>query len=245
MINQESVKKTLIEEYKYKIELHAHTKPASACSEVTSGELIELYSSKGVDAIVLTNHFNLCYEYVRELDKEAVLDQYLKDFEEAEQIGREYGIKILLGCELRFEENMNDYLIYGVDRDVLAKCYDYMAEGVEKFRTEVQLPNSVFLQAHPFRDGMERCTPSLLDGIEAFNLHQGHNSRVCIAARYAKENGLKITTAGSDFHHKNRGHEAAAVLRTSSMPNDSFELAEILKSGNYIFEFGGSAIVLP
>ena len=245
MINYESFKQTLIEEYKYKTELHAHTKPASECSEIPPAELVETYHKKGFDAVVITNHFNLSYQYIRELSKDEVLDIYLKDYEEARTAAADCGMKIILGTEIRFTENFNDYLIYGVDREILSKCYEYLDEGVEKFRTEVKLPQSVFIQAHPFRRGMELCNPEILDGIETFNMHQGHNSRVSITARYAKENGFKITTAGSDFHHKNMGHEAAAALRTKVLPNDSFELAEILKSGDYIFEFGESAIDLP
>ena len=46
--------------------------------------------------------------------------------------------------EIRFTENVNDYLIYGVDRDILSVCYDYLTKGVEVFRKEVKLQNSVF-----------------------------------------------------------------------------------------------------
>ena len=34
-------------------------------------------------------------------------------------------------------ENTNDYLIYGVDREILLTCYDYLTKGVECFRKEV------------------------------------------------------------------------------------------------------------
>ena len=91
---------------------------------------------------------------------------------------------------------------------------------------------------------MTMCNPELLDGAETFNLHPGHNSRIGIAVRYAAENGLKITTAGSDFHHPDRGHEAVSALRTKDLPKDSFHLAKILKSGDYIFEVGENNIVL-
>ncbi len=245
MEDTKTIKQQLGEEYKYRIELHAHSNPGSECSEVSPAELVEIYHKKGFDAVVITNHFNLSYKYIRELSKDEVLDIYLKDYEEAKAAAFEYGMKIILGTEIRFTENMNDYLIYGVNREILSKCCDYLDKGVEKFRTEVSLPGSVFVQAHPFRNGMVLCETSLLDGIETFNMHQGHNSRVCIAARYAAEKGVSITTAGSDFHHKDCGHEAAAALRTRTLPGDSFELAEILKSGDYIFELGENVLVLP
>ena len=86
---------------------------------------------------------------------------------------------------------------------------------------------------------------SLLDGAETFNMHPGHNAAIGLSVKYAKENGLTITTAGSDFHHLNVKHEGVSALRTRTLPKDSFELAELLKQGDYLFEIGGEAIVLP
>ena len=83
--------------------------------------------------------------------------------------------------------------------------------------------------------------PDLLDGMESFNMHPNHNSRVALANRYAKEHGL-ITMAGSDFHHP--GQEGVSALRTTWELKDSHDLVKVLKSGDYLFEISGS-IVLP
>ena len=107
------------------------------------------------------------------------------------------------------------------------------------------MPDSVFLQAHPFRDGMVLADPTILDGIEVFNLHPNHNSRVGIAALYAKENNFPVITAGSDFHHKDRKHEGVAALRARYLPEDSFGLASLLKSGDYLFEAGRNNLIIP
>ena len=128
---------------------------------------------------------------------------------------------------------------------MLSACYDYFDKGLEAFRKEVDLTKSVFIQAHPFRNGMTEVDPALLDGMETFNMHPNHNARIGVAVRYASENGMKITTAGSDFHHPDCGHEGVGILRTKVLPKDSFHLAEILKSGDYVFEIGENAIVLP
>jgi len=238
-----NLKKTLLEEYKYKTELHAHSSPASPCSEVSPEELAKAYHEKGFDALVLANHFFA--QLTADLTKDEAIDRYLKDYEETKKAAQKYGLTVILATEIRFTENNNDYLIYGVDRDILSMCYDYFDKGLEAFRKNIDLPKSVFIQAHPFRNGMEMCNPELLDGIETFNMHPGHNSRVGIAVKYAGQNNLAITTAGSDFHHPNREHEAVSALRTKVVPKDSFHLAEILKSGDYIFEIGENAIVLP
>ncbi len=237
------IKQQFEKEYKYRIELHTHTNPGSSCSEIPPEELIETYTQKGYDAVVITNHF---VSYMFEgLTKEDALDKYLSDFEKAKSVAENSNIRVLLGAEIRFDENCNDYLIFGVDREVLSKGYDYFGKGLRAFRTEVSLDKSVFVQAHPHRDGMEETDPSLLDGYEIFNMHPGHNSRVAISTRHAKNAGAKIVTVGSDYHHRGRGHEGISALRTKVLPNDSFALAEILKSGDYVFEIGERAIILP
>lgn len=237
------LKEKLLNEYKYRTELHAHTSPASSCSEILPAEMAKTYHEKGFDAVVIANHFYM--QMLEDLPKKEAIRRYLKDYEETKAEAQKYGLNVILATEIRFTENNNDYLIYGVDEDVLSMGYDYFEKGIEAFRREVLLPKSVFVQAHPFRNGMIECDPTLLDGIETFNMHPNHNSRVGIAVRYAAENNLKITTAGSDFHHPDRGHEAVSALRTKVIPKDSFHLAEILKSGDYVFEIGENALVLP
>lgn len=233
------IKDILAKEYPFRIELHAHTKPVSGCSEILPEEMAKTYNEKGYDGVVITNHF-----YHSENKKEYI-DNYLKGYEDTLKAAEGTNLKIYLGAEVRFIESPNDYLIYGVDRKILEDCFEYYYEGLAAYRSEVSLPNSVFVQAHPFRKDMIRADSRYLDGIETLNLHPGHNSVVAVATRYAKEQGFKIKTIGSDFHHKNVGHEGVTALRTRFLPKDSFEVAEILKSGDYIFEIGEDAFVLP
>ncbi len=243
MDTAKNIKQQLTKEYKYRIELHAHTSPASPCSEVSPEELAKTYHELGYDGVVVTNHF---VKWIfREQTKEEALDGYLKDYEDTCIAAEKYGLKVYLGAEVRFEDHLNDYLIYGVNREILSDCYDYFDKGVEAFRREVALDKSIFLQAHPFRRDMVRVNPELLDGIEVFNMHPGHNSAVGIAAKYARDNNFSIITAGSDYHHKNRNHEGVSALRTKYLPEDGFELAKLLQSGDYLFEIGGESIIVP
>ena len=242
MSSIKQTKQLICDTYKYRIELHAHTLPTSPCSEVLPEQLVEIYHKKRYDALVLTNHF--IYELMQHTSKEAAISEYMENFKQTKKAGKKYGMHIFLGAEIRFTENENDYLIYGVDEGILSKCYDYLTKGVEVFRAEVKLDKSVFIQAHPFRNRCSFCRPELLDGVEGFNMHPGQNSRVGLAVRSAGVNNL-IVTAGSDFHHVNRGHEAVSALRTSVIPADSFELAKVLKSGDYALEIGETSVVLP
>lgn len=239
-MNINSIKEDLKKEYKYRIELHAHSKPVSPCSEIPPERLVEVYKNLGYDALVLTNHFMI---FNAEQKKEEYLKAYMQDYEKTCELGERAGIKILFGAEIRFTENNNDYLIYGVNEEMLSEIYDLLPYGLENFRKTYSLNNSLFVQAHPFRNGIELVDPSLLDGIEVYNLHPNHNSRVAVASAYAKENNLDIITIGTDYHHP--GHEGLSALRLKTLPDDSFELAEILKTGDYILEVADNNLIIP
>lgn len=235
------LKNELDSTYKCRIELHAHTSPVSGCSQITPKEMVETYKNLGYTAVVITNHF--MYQNGKR-EKEDYIKFFLNDFESAEKYGKELGIKVYLGAEIRFTENNNDYLIFGVDQKLLEEIYDYLPYGVENFRKNYIMPDSVFIQAHPMRDGMEKVDPCILDGIEAFNMHPGHNSRIGLVSVRANEHKNLIVTAGSDYHHPNKKHEGLAAIRTKSLPNDSFSLAKILKEGDYLLEIGRGNIIL-
>ncbi len=201
-MNLKKLKTKLNNRYKHRIELHAHTKPVSPCSEISPKEMAETYKKLGYDAITITNHFYLS----NKLSKEEYINGYLKDFTETKKYGAELGLKVYLGAEIRFAENNNDYLIYGVNENMLQEIYDLLPYGVEKFRNNYKMNDSVFIQAHPMRDGIERIAPELLDGSEVFNMHPYFNARLGLAALYAKRENHSIITAGSDFHHPNQEH---------------------------------------
>ncbi len=236
------LKSELLSKYKYQIELHAHTSPASGCSQVTPKAMVETYKKLGYDAVVITNHF--MYQH-NSRSKEEYIDAFLCDFEQAKKYGDELGLKIYLGAEIRFTECDNDYLVFGINREMLSEIYDLLPYGIENFRKTYAMPDSVLVQAHPMRDGMQSIDTALIDGMEVFNMHPGHNSRVGIASVYADENNVSIITAGSDFHHPNRNHEGISALRGAYLPHDTFELAKLLKKGDYLLEIGRNNIIIP
>ena len=237
-----TLKNDLLKDYKYRTELHAHTSPASSCSEIAPEDVVAIYKNLGYDAVTIANHFT--YEY-QNSDKQTVIDRFFGDFERAKKKGEELGINVILAAEIRFTENDNDYLVYGVTRKMLEEIYDLLPLGVDNFRRTYAMPDSVFLQAHPFRDGMVRANPEILDGIEVFNLHPNHNSKIGLAAVWAKENNYSIVTAGSDYHHLNRGHEGMSAILSRTLPCESFDIADILKNGDYLLEAGKNHIIIP
>ncbi len=223
-----------IRSYRYKIELHAHTSPASSCSELPPKELIDRLKSENFDAVVITNHFNEGGRYMQAPDPVAA---YLSDFYAAKEAGAACGLTVLLGAEYRFRENANDYLVFGVDEALLRETVTRFDMTFSKFYEEYHREDLLILQAHPFRNGMVLAAPDHLDGIEAYNMHPHHNSRVAIAARYADAQRFPIVTVGTDLHHPE--HEGVSALRAKTLPRTERELVALLHSCDYLFEIGG------
>lgn len=228
----------VFDKYKFKTELHAHTKPVSACSEIEPERLIELYKEKQADAVCITNHFSPYY--FENGTKTEKIKEYIEEFEKTRKIGEKNGINVILGMEIRFTENANDYLVYGIGENELEYAYEFLDKGIDEFYKAFKNDSNVILQAHPFRDGMERANIKSIDGIEVFNMHLNHNSRVSRAAQYATENNL-LVSGGTDFHHET--HQGQCFVKTDFKPVDSFDIAKIIKDSNFVFDIGGSIAV--
>ena len=226
-------------EYIYKTELHMHTEPASSCGHVFPEEAVRLYAEKGYHSLVICNHFS--YKLLLQGDKKETIETYLDDIRRAKEAAKEYDINIILGCEVRVEENVNDYLLFGIDEEDLSFIYDYLDKPFEEFSKAFRSEDKLIIQAHPFRDGMTMVNPDLLDGIEVFNMHPRHNSRNGLSARYAKEHPF-IVTAGTDFHRVQDVGLSAMLTKTEM--KTSHDIVMALKEGNYIFEIGEN-IVIP
>lgn len=230
-----------IEDYRYRTELHAHTKPVSHCADFEAEEVVRRYAELGYNTLAITNHFYSATDYLE--DKEKCIEAYLNDYRAAYEAGKKYGINVVLGCEINFYENHNDYLVFGIDEGFFDLAYELLTEhkGIKELSESFRSDDTILIHAHPFRDRMTIVPSEYLDGVEVYNMHSGQNSRVFFAARYAKENDL-IVTAGTDFHHD--GHEGAVALLTKTEIKNSFDVVKILKSRDYLIEIGGT-IILP
>ena len=230
--------KEIKDSFPYTTELHAHSFPVSPCSEFSPQEVVKRYAKAGVHTLALTNHLTPAHI---EGELAECAERYLKDYNDAVLAGRELGVNVVLGVEVRFTENHNDYLVYGVCPEDIIPIMELVPLGIEHFYRTFKNEKNIILQAHPFRAGMTRAPLSAVDGVEAYNLHPGHNSSVGRAARYARENDL-IVSGGTDFHHPH--HEAMCLMRTEAPVRDSYEIAALLKARAAIFDCQGS-LILP
>lgn len=221
----------------FKTELHAHTSEVSPCGHVTAPEVADRFIAEGYSSLVITNHYS---RYIIDNLKgtwREKMDYYMYPY----YLMREHAgdrLHVILGCELRFEGNINDYLIYGITEEFLRENPDLHKMSLRSFAPLARENGFLVVQAHPFRNGIEIVPPELLDGMETFNGTPSYDGRNAIADAWAKRYGL-IRTSGSDFHNPDQygtgGILTSAAIRTGE------ELVAVLKSGDYTLHCTGPA----
>ena len=188
----------------YITELHCHTAEISACATVPTKEIAELYAKHGYATLTVMNHlsrFTFAPEkskYHGSDDWNEKIDFFMSGYHLMKEAadGR---FNVLWGIELRLNTDENDYLIYGVTEEFLRSHPDIMNLSVKALSELIHAEGLLLFQAHPFRNSIRVVKPTLIDGIETYNGHPGHDSRNNIAILWAEQFGLK-QISGTDFH---------------------------------------------
>ena len=185
----------------YLFEMHAHTSQTSRCGEGPAEQVVSTFKGLGYDGIVITDHMHTgTMEKIASEPWEKKADHFFEGYRAAKALETE-DFTVLLGMELRFLENDNDYLVYGFNEDFVYSHPDLdKIPCLEDFRPIADENNLIVFQAHPFRVGMTVTDDELLDGIEIYNAHPGHESNNEIAEAWAKKYSHLRVTSGSDFH---------------------------------------------
>ena len=228
--------KSILNKYAYSTELHAHTFPVSACAGLSASEVVNIYKETGVNSLVITNHLNPHWTDGTPSQK---AEEYLSDYRLAKDAGGK-DVNVILGVEIRFPENCNDYLVYGVCEDDLEHFISLIPYGIENFYKEVKNDKNVIIQAHPFREYMVLAPAHAIDGIETLNLCTFRNGKPSTSFQCAKENNF-IVSGSSDFHHK--GQQALCLMKTQSEMKDSYDVANALKSKDVVFDCSGHVVI--
>ncbi len=228
----------ITEEYKYFTELHAHSKPVSGCGKFFAEEVVGTYLDTPANTLTLTNHLSENHLVNRSSDELA--EFYLSDYFKAQEAARGTSLNVALGVEIRFAGTVNDYLVYGICPDDIPKLIHYVPTDIQTFYREFKNSKNVILHAHPFRTKAEPTPIGSVDGIETFNTHPGHNSRIALACRLAKQYDLTVS-GGSDYHEE--GRHATCLMRTKELLRDSYDVAEAIRSRDVVFDMAGHIIV--
>ncbi len=154
----------------YQFDVHMHTAETSKCGRIPAADLVDRYKAAGYDGIIITDHLH--QEYISLLycydDWDTCVDRFLDGYRRAKKRGDEVGIQVLLAAELRFAENDNDYLVYGIDEAWLrAHPYPFRMGPVEFFQRFQD--DLLIVQAHPFRDGNRFVRLDCVHGLEVVN----------------------------------------------------------------------------
>ena len=183
----------------YRTELHCHTSEVSCCAHVPAEQVVEEYIRAGYQTVVITDHLNGATESRFQTDSwETFTEQYLAGYHAAKRAAKGR-LHVLLGMELTFNENANDYLVFGMTEEFIRSHAHMRQLGLAKFGRLARREGLLVYQAHPFRNTMTVMDPALLDGIEVYNANVRHDSRNAIAMQWADSYGL-LRSSGSDYH---------------------------------------------
>lgn len=220
------------------IDIHIHTSNVSRCGKVPADEVVRLYKENtGCGAIVVTDHINESFlnaapnnDPERE-DWQDTVTRHMAGYKLAKKAGDNLGIRVFYGCELRFDTDPNDYLVYGMSEGFMRSHPHLNRMTIKEFSPLARENGILVYQAHPFRDGMNIVNPEKLFGVEVGNGHERHNSRNDFATFWADCNGLhKI--AGSDFHWA--GDEGHGGIVTANDIETYDELLDVLRDDKYL-----------
>ncbi len=212
----------------YKYDTHVHTCEVSRCGKVSAEETVKLYKNAGYDGIVITDHYYDSYfNDLGDLSWNEKIDCYLEGYKTALKVGRLLGLQVILGMEIRFLENANDYLVYGIDEDFLRDNKELYKFSLKEFRAFAKAKDILIYQAHPFRAKMIPAPPQLVDGIEVYNGNPRHDSNNHMAYEFALKNQL-LMLSGSDFHQT--GDLARGGIILSEIISNSQELADVIRN---------------
>lgn len=217
---------------KYLFDPHTHTSETSRCGKLPAVEVVDRYVKMGFSGIAVTDHLHP--EYLSRIDREhnwdAAMDCYLSGYYASKKHGDELGFDVILGAELRFPENDNDYLIYGIDEEWLRKnpyiCCMSALEFYAKYHDEV-----LIIHAHPYRDGNTTVFENAVHGTEIINANPRHENENGKALKLAEKHPGWYRLAGSDTHQA--GDEGRAGILLPKRVMDSYELKEMIENRRY------------
>lgn len=219
----------------YKTELHCHTKEISPCSSESAAEVAQKYIDNEYTTLVITNHAGIAmFEYC--IAGENWAQKVHKYFDAIEEVRKEAGDKLYVidGMEVRLPDKINDYLVFGITRELLLESEGIFDLQPKEFHEFCKKNGLLFIQAHPMRGGIELIPPEDVDGYEVFNGHpnqHSHNKQVeKWVSQFEGEYEL-ILTSGTDSHDAYMVPDAGII--TDEPIKTSDQLMDVLRSGEF------------
>lgn len=220
---------------KFKYQLHAHTLPCSACSEMHPEELAKALYDGGFSGCVITNHFiNGNTGFYRHLPWDEFVAEYEKDYLLLKKCGEKYGLNIIFGIEEHVGRGL-EILCYGITPEFLYSHPELRERNIELWYKTLKKHGALCIQAHPFREEIYIPDPQALplefvDGIEIYNADNSQKNNLEAEALFALHPDL-ITTSGGDTHEP--ATACLGGIAVTERIRDEKELVAALKSRKY------------
>lgn len=216
----------------FRYDLHVHTRETSLCGHVSGIKMVEEYARLGYNGIAVTDHLH--EEYITSLSCRSNWDdcvtEYLSGYRCAKSRGDALGFDVILGLEIRFLPNENDYLIYGVDEAFLRNHpflhRTHIQEFWQKYNEKV-----LIIQAHPYRGGGVDLRPECLHGLEVVNCNPRHDSHNGLAMSLAEEQPHLLRICSSDAHRPEDVGRASMLFDHQIV--DSFACKHAIEQAQY------------
>lgn len=197
----------------YQFDVHTHTAETSKCGRISAADLVDRYKEAGYDGIIITDHLH--EEYISLLycynDWDTCVDRFLDGYRRAKKRGDKIGLVVLPAVELRFPENDNDYLVYGIDEEWLRAnpypCRMSLEEFYQRFQKDL-----LIVQAHPFRDNNQFVQLDCVHGLEVVNTHPTHENFNEAAVGAFRNHPHLHPLCGSDTHRKEQACASWVLL---------------------------------
>ncbi len=180
-------------------DIHVHTSEVSPCGHIDALETVRVYSEARFSGICITDHYTrpIFESFHGSWAQKA--KAYCKGYENARRYGDEYGLDVIFGMEVKLDGSPNEYLVYGLDTDVVNDFPELYALTLPQLHEFVQENNGLLFQAHPCRPYLTLADTDHLDGLEVFNGNPRHTSYNHKAMGIALERNL-LMISGADSH---------------------------------------------
>lgn len=188
---------------KFKYDLHVHTKEISPCARLSVEEIIDKYIEEGYSGLVLTDHFRK--GYFRKCEREEWKEktkEYFYSYDRAIEYCKDKDFYIGLGMEISFNNDTNDFLVFGFEKEDFMENEWMIEMGLKDFYNKFK-DKAVIIQAHPHRQkGSTLEDINYLHGLEINNQNPRHNNNNDLTRAIYEENPWLIGTGGSDVHQQ-------------------------------------------
>lgn len=188
---------------KFKYDLHIHTKEISPCGRLSIEEIIDKYIEEGYSGLVLTDHLRKGYfRKCKREDWKEKINEFFYSYDRGIEYCKDKDFYIGLGMEISFNNNTNDFLVFGFKKEDYLENEWMIEMGLKDFYNKFK-DKAIIIQAHPHRKkGSKLEDINYLHGIEIYNQNPRHNNNNDLTKAVHEENPKLIATGGSDVHNE-------------------------------------------